>query len=36
MQKMHYNIQYLCNMHIKAADIPMRFSECVDFENLLR
>lgn len=27
MQKMHYNTQYLCNMYIKTADIPMRFGE---------
>ena len=27
MQKMHYNTRHLCNMHIKAADIPMRFGE---------
>lgn len=27
MQKMHYNTHHLCNMHIKTADIPMRFGE---------
>lgn len=27
MQKMHYNTRHLCNMHIKTADVPMRFSE---------